>query len=315
VRDPCVPRGRGRAGSARGQPTGVEERDKIRQKHHGQEAAAFEVAFTCQDPTPESGDSKTQQANRHYAEFDCDGPWRNSFSRGAHPRRISNAFTTIVLVKSDFRLTVVMPRRRDPSAGSVFINCPFDKKYWPIFEAITFAVVACRFEPRSALEELDSGTIRLTKIQRIIGRCRFGIHDLSRVQLSENDLPRFNMPFELGLDIAAKAFGTGPVKRKQFLILDSVPYRYQQFISDISGQDIKCHDGSPDRAIDVVRNWLRNVSRRPTMGPVEIRQRYKGFVDLLPELCRDRGLDREDIQFVEYVEMARQSIARRRLTR
>jgi hypothetical protein len=48
----------------------------------------------------------------------------------------------------------------------------------------------------------------LTKIQRIIRGCRFGIHDLSRVELAAaNSLPRFNMPFEPGLDIAAKAFG------------------------------------------------------------------------------------------------------------
>jgi hypothetical protein len=147
-----------------------------------------------------------------------------------------------------------MPGRRGSVAASVFINCPFDNQYWPIFEAVVFTVVACGFPPRCALEELDSGTVRLTKIQRIIRGCRFGIHDLSRVELAAaNSLPRFNMPFELGLDIAAKAFGVGAVRRKQFLILDSAPYRYQQFISDISGQDIGCHDGSPDRAIDIVR--------------------------------------------------------------
>jgi hypothetical protein len=89
-----------------------------------------------------------------------------------------------------------------------------------------------------------------------------------------NSLPRFNMPFELGLDIAAKAFGVGPVRRKQFLILDSAPYRYQQFISDISGQDIRWHNGSPDRAMDIVRNWLRNASRKRVPGPVAIKRQF-----------------------------------------
>jgi len=200
-----------------------------------------------------------------------------------------------------------MSRRRDAFASSVFINCPFDDDYWPTFEALVFTVVACDFNPRCALEELDSGTVRLTKIQRIIQACRFGIHDLSRVELAAaNSLPRFNMPFELGLDIAAKAFGAGQVRRKQFLILDSIPYRYQQFISDISGQDIRCHDGSPDRAMDICRNWLRNASRRRVPGPVLIRRAFAQFVEWLPENCERNGFDRNDLLFVEYVEMARQ---------
>ena len=117
------------------------------------------------------------------------------------------------------------------------------------------------------------------------------------------------MPFELGLDIAAKAFGVGAVKRKQFLILDSAPYRYQQFISDISSQDIRCHNGSPDRAINIVRNWLRNVSRRTVPGPLVIKRQFAEFVRWLPENCERNGFDRNDLLFVEYVEMARQWIA------
>jgi hypothetical protein len=202
-----------------------------------------------------------------------------------------------------------MAGRRESFAGSVFINCPFDDEYWPTFEAVVFTVAACGFTPRCALEELDSGTVRLTKIQRIIRSCRFGVHDLSRVELAANSLPRFNMPFELGLDIAAKAFGDKPLKRKQFLILDSVPYRYQQLISDISGQDIRCHNGSPDQAIDIVRNWLRNVSHRRVPGPLAIKREFAAFVRWLPENCERNGFDRNDLLFIEYVEMARQWIA------
>jgi hypothetical protein len=203
-----------------------------------------------------------------------------------------------------------MAGRRDSFAGSVFINCPFDNDYWPPFEAIVFTVVACGFSPRCALEELDSGTVRLTKIQRIIRGCRFGIHDLSRVELAAaNSLPRFNLPFELGLDIAAKAFGFGPVRRKQFLILDSTPYRVPAVHSDISGQDIRCHNGSPDRAIDIVRNWLRNASRKRVSGPIAIKRQFAQFVAWLPENCERNGFDRDDLLFIEYVEMARQWMA------
>lgn len=29
--------------------------------------------------------------------------------------------------------------------NSVFINCPFDPEYWPLFEAIVFAAYDCGF--------------------------------------------------------------------------------------------------------------------------------------------------------------------------
>ena len=44
---------------------------------------------------------------------------------------------------------------------SVFINCPFDRAYAPLFEAMVFAVIACGCRPVSALAELDSGTVRI----------------------------------------------------------------------------------------------------------------------------------------------------------
>jgi hypothetical protein len=195
--------------------------------------------------------------------------------------------------------------------NSVFINCPFDDDYWPMLEAVVFTVLACGFQPRSALEELDSGTVRLNKIERIIRACKYGIHDLCRVEPgAQTKLPRFNMPFELGLDIAAKTFGGDGLKNKRFLILDAAPYRYQRFISDISGQDIHCHDGSPDKAMDIARNWLRAVSRRGNIpGPIAIKALFAGFVEWLPEYCAENGFDRNDLLFVEYVEMARQWIA------
>ena len=34
---------------------------------------------------------------------------------------------------------------------NVFINCPFDGEYQPLFRALVFAVQICGFVPRSAL--------------------------------------------------------------------------------------------------------------------------------------------------------------------
>jgi hypothetical protein len=78
---------------------------------------------------------------------------------------------------------------------SVFINCPFDGAYRPLFEAIVFAVFDCGFEPRCALETEDAGQVRMEKIFDLIEDCRFAINDLSRIELdSATNLPRFNMP-------------------------------------------------------------------------------------------------------------------------
>ncbi|HEX8904122.1 MAG TPA: hypothetical protein VF771_04730, partial [Longimicrobiaceae bacterium] len=105
--------------------------------------------------------------------------------------------------------------------ANVFINCPFDGEYERLFRAIVFAVQACGFRPRSALEIDDGSEVRLEKIMRIIGECRYGIHDLSRTELDdEGNLPRFNMPLELGLFLGAKYFGGGVQKEKACIIFD-----------------------------------------------------------------------------------------------
>jgi len=88
---------------------------------------------------------------------------------------------------------------------SVFINCPFDGEYLPIFRAIIFTVSACGFEPRSTLEHDDASQVRIEKIYRLIASSAFGIHDISRTEPDdENRLPRFNMPLELGVFLGAK---------------------------------------------------------------------------------------------------------------
>lgn len=98
-----------------------------------------------------------------------------------------------------------MPRSRPDKA--VFLNVPFDADYRPLFEALVFCVIDCDFEPRCALEASDGGHFHVEKITRIISTCAFGVHDISRTELDAKwGLPRFNMPFELGLFLGAKRF-------------------------------------------------------------------------------------------------------------
>jgi len=173
-----------------------------------------------------------------------------------------------------------------PSA-SVFINCPFDKQYQPIFDAIVFCVVACGFEPRCTLELTDAGEVRIENIYRLIARCNHSIHDISRTEVGDQPyrLPRFNMPLELGIFLGAKRFG-GRSSRKRCLIMDRAPYRYKRFISDIGGQDIKAHYTRPVNAIRHVRDWLQSAPGRAAIpGGTKIWQDYQRFRRELPVIA------------------------------
>ena len=185
---------------------------------------------------------------------------------------------------------------------NVFINCPFDPGYKPLFDAIVFVVHDCGFIARCALEEEDASQVRIDKIYNIIEACRYGIHDISRTELDENsELPRFNMPLELGVFLGAKKFGIAEQKRKKCLILDKEPYQYQQFISDIAGQDIQAHKNDAETIVKVVRNWLRTASGRQTIpGRSIIWERYQTFLRDLPQTTDELRLDVGELIFNDY---------------
>lgn len=184
----------------------------------------------------------------------------------------------------------------------VFINVPFDRRYKKLFDALVFSVHDSGFIARGAREQDDSSQVRLAKLYEIIGQCRYGIHDLSRVTLdSVNRLPRFNMPLELGIFLGAKRFGGKPHARKTCLILDREPYRYQIFCSDIGGQDIRAHHNDVGAAVGAVRDWLRTASRRPGLrGAKNMTQRYVQFRSELPAICRAARLDLHELGFLDY---------------
>jgi hypothetical protein len=197
--------------------------------------------------------------------------------------------------------TVVLPHA--PSyERSVFVNCPFDAAYRPLFHALVFAIHDCGFVARCALEAEDSGEERIRKIKRIIRECRYGVHDISRVQLdAASGLPRFNMPLELGLFLGAQEYGSGAQRHKRSLVLDTEPYRYQKFCSDIAGQDIRAHGDQPARAIAAVRAMLSTAlngcARLP--GEAKICERYALFRAELPAICRRMHVRAAELQFME----------------
>ena len=142
---------------------------------------------------------------------------------------------------------------------SVFFKCPFDNEYKPIFEALIFAAFDCGYVPRCALETEDAGQVRVEKIISIIRGCRLGVHDISRTELDAvNQLPRFNMPFEFGVFVGAARFGGREQRLKVCLVLDRERYRFQKFISDVAGQDIREHGDDPERAIAQAEKLVRD---------------------------------------------------------
>lgn len=185
---------------------------------------------------------------------------------------------------------------------NIFVNCPFDDVYLHIFHSIVFTVFDCGYIARCALEIEDSSEIRIEKIARIISECKYGIHDISRTELDKGtSLPRFNMPLELGMFFGAKRFGDDEQRKKVCLILDKAPYRYQSFISDIAGQDIRSHKNEDAEVIRVVRNRLRNVSGRVTIpGGKEILRRYLLFKSELPLLCKKIKLTIDEMIYNDY---------------
>lgn len=187
---------------------------------------------------------------------------------------------------------------------NVFINCPFDRAYKPLFEAIVFAIFDCGFFARCALEEGDGSRIRVHKIYEMISESRLGIHDLSRVRLDRTTkLPRFNMPLELGTFLGAKYFGDSDQRRKACLILDSEMYRYQKYISDISGQDTQAHNDDPDTVIRLVRNWLRVYAPASIPSGSVISARYQAFRNELPLLCKRLQLKIKELIYNDYIHL------------
>lgn len=190
------------------------------------------------------------------------------------------------------------------SPRPVFINCPFDGAYLPLFHAIVFTVIRCGFRPRCALEIVDSGGTRIAKIEKLIEDCQLGIHDISRTELNPVGLPRFNMPLELGLFLGAKRFGDKKQMRKRCLVLDREAYRYQQFMSDIAGQDIEAHGNDVAILIGKVRLFLNSNKRgQPLPSEITLAADYEHFLEALPNLCMPLQIDPVTLMFRDFVWM------------
>lgn len=178
---------------------------------------------------------------------------------------------------------------------NVFVNVPFDDAYEPLFEALIFAISACGYRPRCALEDSDSGDIRLDKLVELIRESPRSIHDLSRTEVGENQLPRFNMPFELGLALGAKRFGRRPRDRIKIMVAE--PYRLPAYLSDLGGNDPDAHANNPERVIRIVRNYLQRTPRGVVLsGPTRLAADLATFRRRLPSIAEQIGFAAEEVR-------------------
>jgi hypothetical protein len=147
--------------------------------------------------------------------------------------------------------------------SDVFLNVPFDRKYEPLFVALVTGLVALRRRPRCVLEIPDGGGGRIARILELMQRCQASVHDLSRVTTSGpagHRVPRFNMPFELGMACALAHVAGG----HSFVVMEEVAYRSQRSLSDLAGVDPYVHRGTPGGVLAVLSDWLGSRAHDPS---------------------------------------------------
>jgi hypothetical protein len=183
-------------------------------------------------------------------------------------------------------------------AANVFLNVPFDDDYEPLYVALISALTAFGTTPRTVLE-IPPQAARLERLRALIADCSASVHDLSRVEISgKPPVPRFNMPFELGLSV-----GLHPNSHKWFLF-ESVPHRVSRSLSDLGGYDEMIHHGKPEGILRAVTNAFGAKKRVRHDDLVAL---WKALRDVVPRIQRERGSLFTHAAFVDLV-LAGQSL-------
>lgn len=157
-------------------------------------------------------------------------------------------------------MPVRKPRRR--SERSVFLNVPYDSAFENLYLAYIAGLSAFGLIPHATLE-IPISQRRLERILDLIEQCVYSIHDLSRVQLDPRAprVPRFNMPFELGLAVAQGARN----RRETWYVCETTPYRINKSLSDLDGTDVRVHGGTVKGVFASLCDIFARQSRQPSV--------------------------------------------------
>ena len=157
----------------------------------------------------------------------------------------------------------------EPSAPvdprSVFLNVPFDTEYSALFLALIAGLAGLGRVPRCVLEVDSGGRNRLDRLFGLMATCGASIHDLSRVTLSGDlKVPRFNMPFELGI-----TYALSQLRPHSFFVFEEKAFRLQASLSDLNGHDPYIHDGTPTGVLRCVLDCFGPPSGAPSLSILE----------------------------------------------
>ena len=158
------------------------------------------------------------------------------------------------------RATAQRLQRDVGNPADVFLNLAFDRRREYLYLALIAGVVGVGLNPRCVVE-LPANAIRLDRLRQLIASCRYSIHDMSAVEVTARPfrVPRFNMPFELGLAIGIQLDS----EEHECRVMESVRHRVDQSLSDLRGIDAYIHRGTPDGVLDAVRNMFAAIPRQP----------------------------------------------------
>lgn len=118
------------------------------------------------------------------------------------------------------------------------------------------------------------------------------------------------MPLELGLFLGAKRFGGPAQKVKRCLVLDRDRYRFREFMSDLSGQDIHSHENDIPTLIREVTSWLRDQSRDLKVpGGRKMTTEFITFEAALPAICAQRDLEPDELTFGDLTDLIAEYLA------
>jgi hypothetical protein len=199
-----------------------------------------------------------------------------------------------------------LPRRGEERGAhgasdvDVFLNIPYDRYFVDLFLAYTAGLTSLGLFPRATLE-IAGGERRLDRTLELIQRCRYSLHDLSRVEVASrrSATPRFNMPFELGL---AVAWQRAQPKRHTWFVFEAKSRRIERTLSDLSGTDVYIHHGRPSRVFSELTSAFVRSQRQPSVD--QMRLIYKGLQEGLPKLMRNAGTNSTELVLIPYKKVA-----------
>jgi hypothetical protein len=151
------------------------------------------------------------------------------------------------------------------------------------------------------LEIPSGGPDRLTRIYRLLRRCRYSLHDLSRIQLRKGRYPRFNMPFELGLATALALARRPAHERYVFAPSHRIVF---DVASDLGGVDVYEHHGRGRDVMAALANAFVRRRTRSTADAAAVHQTLREWVDVQCHRARPRRRLFEPATFRDLVVVA-----------